>query len=87
MTTLQLQLDDDLNAFVQRRSHAQGHSTAGAYIESLIAIERLKDRPQHVTALLQEALDDPMEAEFVDDDYWKRLEAEVFGSDSADVAK
>jgi hypothetical protein len=84
MTTLELQLDEDLNSFVQRQSRARGHASAAAYVESLLAVERLRERPEHVAAMLQEALDDPNEPQVVDDNYWKRLEAEVFGTEQAD---
>jgi hypothetical protein len=79
MTTLELPLDEDLHAFVIRQSQARGHASAAAYVESLLAMERMRERPEHVAALLQEALDDPDEPQVVDDGYWKRLEAEVFG--------
>ena len=80
MTALELQLDDELNAFVLRQSRLQGHASAAAYIESLLAIERLRSRPEHVAAMLQEVLDDPSESQIVDDEYWRRLDAEVFGN-------
>ena len=86
MATLEIQLDDELNAFVIRQCRAQGHASAAAYIESLLAIERLRSRPEHVAALLQEALDDPSESQIVDDEYWRRLDAEVFGSTRLDCA-
>ncbi len=86
MTTLELELDDELNAFVLRQSRLQGHPSAAAYIESLLAIERLRSRPEHVAAMLQEALDDPSESQIVDDEYWRRLDAEVFGNVQTDVA-
>lgn len=86
MTTLELQLDDELNAFVLRQSRSQGHASAAAYIESLLAIERLRSRPEQVAAMLQEALDDPSEPQLVDDEYWRRLDAEVFGNVPTDVA-
>ena len=86
MATLELQLDDDLNAFVLRQSSTQGHASAAAYIESLLAIERLRSRPEHVDAMLQEAFDDPSESHLVDDEYWRRLDAEVFGTLPTDVA-
>lgn len=84
MTTLSIELDDDLNAFVLRRSGQQGHASAAAYIESLLAIERMRSRSDYVEAKLQEALDDPSEFQIVDDGYWKRLDKEVFGNTSMD---
>jgi len=84
MTTLELQLDDDLNAFVLRQSRERGFSCAADYVESLLAIERLKARPEWVAAKLQEALDDPSESQVVDDEYWKRLEVQVFGKELSD---
>lgn len=86
MAIIELQLDDELNAFVIRQCRAQGHASAAAYIESLLAIERLRSRPGHVAAMLQAALDDPSESQIVDDEYWTRLDAEVFGSVRTDDA-
>ncbi len=80
MATLELQLDDELNAFVLRQSSTQGHASAAAYIESLLAIERMRKRPDHVAAMLQEALDDASESKVVNDEYWTRTDAEVFGN-------
>jgi len=84
MATLELQLDDELNAFVLRQSSTQGHASAAAYIESLLAIERLRSCPEHVAAMLQEALDDSSEPQLVDDEYWRRLDSEVFGDAQTD---
>ena len=78
MTTLRLELDDDLNAFVLRQSGKQGHASAAAYIESLLAVERMRSRPEYVATKLQEALDDSSNSQIVDDEYWKRVDAEVF---------
>ena len=86
MATLEIQLDDDLNAFVIRQCRMHGHASAAAYIESLLAIERLRSRPEHVAAMLQEALVDPSASQIVDDEYWRRLDAEVFGSARSDCA-
>ncbi len=86
MTTLRLELDDDLNAFVNRRCGQQGHASAAAYIESLLAIERMRSRPDDIEEKLQEALDDPSDSQIVDDEYWKRLDEEVFGNASSDHA-
>ena len=78
MTTLELELDEDLEAFLLRQSRARGFASPKAYVESLLAVERLRERPEHVTAMLQEAMDDSSGTQEVDDEYWKRLEAEVF---------
>ena len=79
MTTLQLQLDDDLNSFVVRQSRARGYASAAAYVESLLSFERLRERSEHVTEMLKEATGDAATVITVDDEYWSRLETEVLG--------
>ena len=75
MTTLEIPLDDDLKDFALRQSRALGHASATAYIESLLAIERLRERKTHVDAMLQQATSDGTQP--VDDEYWKRVESEI----------
>jgi hypothetical protein len=83
MTTLELRLDDDLQAFVTRQSKVLGHPSTAAYIESLLAIEKLKHRASTVEAQLKEA--DGDQTELVDDEYWRRLESDVFHKASAET--
>jgi hypothetical protein len=83
MTMLELQLDDDLQSFVMRQSRALGYASAAAYVESLLAMERLRSRSGLVNSLLQAASDDPA-THPMDHDYWQRLEAEVCGGNVAD---
>lgn len=82
MTTLELHLDDDLEAFVQKQSQSRGHASAAAYIQSLLAVERLRDRSMEVNEFLREST--PGKTQLVDDAYWKRLEAEVFANRSTE---
>jgi hypothetical protein len=82
MTTLELELDDDLQAFVLRQSRSLGHPSAAVYIKSLLSLEKLRQRSPQVEALLKEAETDQTEP--VDDAYWKRLESEIFGESEAE---
>ncbi len=78
MTTLELQLDDDLDLFVQQQSQARGYASGAAYIQSLLAVERLRGQTPQVNQRLAESTQGP--TKLVDDAYWQRLETEVFAS-------
>lgn len=79
MTTLELQLDDELGAFIERQWRSLGHPSAAAYVQSLLAVERLRNRSGEIVDWLRKADGESVDRIDVDDAYWKRVEAEVFG--------
>lgn len=84
MTTLEIQLNDDLHAFVLLQSRVRGHASPDAYIESLLAVDRLRNRAPQVDALLHAAKADKTLP--VDEAYWHSLEAEIFPDAATDSA-
>ncbi len=85
MTTLELQLDDDMKGFVDRQSQIGGYSTPEAYIESLLAMERMRSQSERVMSLLVAAIEEDPNPREIDDQYWAELESQVLEGTSRQV--
>lgn len=74
MASVNLNLTEELQQFVNGQAEAGEFDGAGAYIEALI--QRAKKGKDHLEALLIEGLDsgDPIP---LDDDEWNRIRSEV----------
>lgn len=82
MTTLELKLDDELKGFVERQAREGGHESAETYVESLLAIERLRARAERVTNSLMEVIASDPSLREVDAGFWCTVEQQIFSGKS-----
>lgn len=77
MTTLELHLDDDMKSFVEQQSLIEGHSSPEAYIEALLAMQRMRLQADRITPLLVAAIEEDPNPRVIDDQFWVELRTQI----------
>ena len=82
MTTLELQLDDDMKRFVERQCQQGGFSSPEAYVESLLTMEQVRSQSERIVVLLDAAVEEAPSPREADDEFWSDLKRQVLEKSS-----
>lgn len=77
MTTLELHLNDELKSFVEQQSRIEGHSSPEAYIEAVLAMQRMRSHADRITPLLVAAIEEDPNPRVIDDQFWVELRTQI----------